>query len=184
MKTLSLSAAFLAALILGCGCHRDNTPPEVTTTLPSTPSSSPVVTTPSVPRKDAVVYIVNPQATGDQDPLKPRTITLLHPDSPARETVEALLTASGSPLAPGTALRGITIDSGLATLDFSQNPVSDTNGEGHQSDALTALSRTLGQFSEIRQYQIEVKGQVVKSFGEFTTDGPIDVIRPAQKAAP
>ena len=124
------------------------------------------------------MYVVNPKATGDQDPLIPRTITLSHPDSPVRDAVEALLQADGSPLPKNTALRGITLDSGLATLDFSQSIVSETNGEGHQSDALTALGRTLGQFTEINQYQIEVKGQIIKSFGEFTTDGPIDVIRP------
>ena len=142
--------------------------------MPPTPPGAAAIV---APRKEAVVYVVNPDATGDQDSLMPRTITLRHPDSPAREAVEALLTASGSPISPGTALRGITLDNGLATLDFSQSPVNETNGEGHQTDALTALARTLGQFPEIRQYQVQVKGQVVKTFGEFTTDGPIDVIR-------
>lgn len=129
-------------------------------------------------RSHAIIYVVNPKATGDQDPLMPQTVALRDPQSPAREAVNALLHASHSPMPPEIALRGLTIDNGLATLDFSQSPVNETGGEGGQGDALTALSRTLGQFPEIRQFQIEVKGQIVKAFGEFTTDGPMDVVRP------
>ena len=113
-----------------------------------------------------------------QDALMPRTVALADPQTPARDAVTALLQAAGSPLPAGTALRGLTINDGVATLDFSQSPVNETGGEGGQGEALTALGRTLGQFPEIRRFQIEVKGQLVKSFGEFTTDGPMDVTRP------
>ncbi len=109
----------------------------------------------------------------------PRTVALHRSSSPARDAVNALLQSEGSPLPPGTALRGITVSNGLATLDFSQSPINETGGEGGQGTALTALSRTLGQFPEIRQYQIEVKGQPMKSFGEEgALDGPMDVVRP------
>ncbi len=108
-----------------------------------------------------------------------RTVTLDNPQTPARDAVNALIHAADSPIASGTALRGITIDSGVATVDFSQDPVNETGGEGGQGDAMTALGRTLGQFPDIRQFQVEVKGQIVKTFGEFTTDGPIDVTRPS-----
>ncbi len=142
------------------------------------PPSAPAATLPA-PRDKAVVYVVNPKATGDQDPLMPRTIALHRSGSPARDAVAALLQDGGSLFPPGTALRGLTIDNGVATLDFSQSPISDIGGEGGQGDALAALSRTLGQFPEIRQYQIEVKGQPVKSLGEQgEVDGPMDVIRP------
>lgn len=126
-----------------------------------------------------VIYVVNPNAKGDEDALSPRTVTLADPHSPAREAVNALLHDPNTPMPAGTALRGITIDNGLATLDFSQNPVDETGGEGKQGEALTALARTLGEFPEINQYQIEVKGQIVKAFGEFTTDGPMEVTRPS-----
>lgn len=156
------------------GCHRDNP----ASTPPGGSSPAPAASLP-VPRDKAVVYVVNPKATGDQDPLMPRTVALHPSSSPARDAVNALLHSEGSPLPPGTALRGITVDNGVATLDFSQSPVNETGGEGGQGDALTALSRTLGQFPEIRQYQIEVKGQPVKSLGEQgNPNGPMDVIRP------
>ncbi len=159
-----------AALALS-GCHHDGPTP----VSPATPAA-----TPSAPRDSAVVYVINPKATGDQDVLMPRTVALHHSASPARDAVDALLRAKGSPLPTGTALRGITIDAGVATLDFSQSPISETGGEGAQGDALAALARTLGQFPEINQYQIEVKGQAVKSLGEQgAVDGPMDVIRPA-----
>jgi spore germination protein GerM len=139
---------------------------------------SPAASLPA-PRDKAIVYVVNPKATGDQDPLMPRTVALHRSSSPARDAVNALLQSEGSPLPPGTALRGITVSNGLATLDFSQSPINETGGEGGQGTALTALSRTLGQFPEIRQYQIEVKGQPMKSFGEEgALDGPMDVVRP------
>ncbi len=142
------------------------------------PPSAPAATRPA-PRDKAVVYVVNPKATGDQDPLMPRTVVLRHPDSPARDAVDALLQASGSPLPAGTALRGITIVDGVATLDFSRSPINETGGEGGQGDALAALARTLGQFPEIHQYRIEVKGQPLPSLGEQgAVDGPMDVIRP------
>ena len=129
-----------------------------------------------------MIYVVNPKATGDADPLMARTVILRQPDSPARSTVKALLTDPNSPIPVGTSLRGISIDNGVATLDFSQSPVNETGGEGGQGNALTALGRTLGQFPEIQTFQIEVKGKLVKSFGEFTTDGPIEVTRPEAKS--
>ncbi len=165
------------------GCHHDDP-------APSQAAGPPSVSSPPAPRDKAVVYVVNPKATGDQDSLMPRTIALHHSISPVRDAVDALLQAGGSPLPPGTALRGIKIENGLATLDFSRSPINETGGEGGQGDALAALSRTLGQFPEIRQYQIEVRGEPVHSLGEQgAVDGPMDVIRPgsppqAEGAAP
>lgn len=161
-----------AAALAAVGCHHD--------TAPVAPSPPPPVAATPTPRDKAVVYVVNPKATGDQDPLMPRTVALHHSASPARDALNALLHSDGSPMAPGTALRGITVDNGLATLDFSRSPINETGGEGGQGDALTALARTLGQFPEISKYQIEVKGQPVKSLGEQgAVDGPMDVIRSA-----
>ncbi len=168
-----------AAIAVAClslilsGCHR--------------PSSSPApsVSIPPAPREKATVYVVNPKAKGSEDALMPRTVTLATPQTPVRAAVDALLTAPGSPLPKGVALRGLSFDNGVATLDFSESPVDETGGEGHQTDALTALGRTLGQFPEINSYQIQVKGTPVTTFGEFTTDGPIPVTRAAEaKTAP
>lgn len=171
MKKGFFRAAACAAALAAAGCHHDATP--------VAPSPPPPVAATSAPRDRAVVYVVNPKATGDQDPLMPRTVALHHSASPARDAVDALLQSEGSPLPPGTALRGITVDNGVATLDFSRSPINETGGEAAQSAALNALSRTLGQFPEIRQYQIEVKGQPMKSMGEEgALDGPIDVMRP------
>lgn len=164
-----LAAAGVAALAMS-GCHHD--------VPPLGPTPPPTAVTPTAPDK-TVVYVVNPKATGDQDPLMPRTISLRHPGTPARDALDALLKADGSPIPSGTSLRGFTIDHGLATLDFSRSPINETGGEGGQGDALAALSRTLGQFPEISRYQIEVKGQPVKSLGEEgAVAGPMDVTRP------
>lgn len=174
LKKGLLAAAVCAAVLAAAGCHHDTPTPVTPPVLPSPPVASQ-----PAPRDKAIVYVVNPKATDDQDELMPRTVVLHHSASPVRDAVKALLRADGSPLPAGIALRGVTVDSGLATLDFSKSPISETGGEGAQTTALNALSRTLGQFPEIRQYQIEVRGQPVKSLGEEgALDGPIDVIPP------
>jgi len=187
LKRLLLAAALAAALVAVAGCHDETTPPSgqpdtstPTASAPTPPgtSNTPVGTPPKI-----VVYVVNPKATGDKDMLMPQEIALQHPKEPARDAVNALLTAAHSPIAPGTALRGISVDGGVATVDFSQSPVNETGGESGQSAAMNALAMTLGQFPEINSYQINVKGQPVKAFGEFTTDGPMDVIRPGAEIA-
>jgi spore germination protein GerM len=174
-------AALTAALGLAAsGCH------DQTSTSPGSPPGPPSTVTQTAPGTTAppakvVAYVLNPKATGDQDLLVARPVTLLHPQSPAQDALTELLQSDHSPIAPGTALRGVSIDNGVATVDFSQSPVNETGGEDAQSAALNALAMTLGQFPDISTYQIEVKGQPVKSFGEFDTDGPMEVIRPGDK---
>jgi len=162
------AAACLALPLVLSGCHRPSSGPP------------PSVSTPPAPREKATVYVVNPKAKGSDDPLIPRTVKLVTPQTPVRAAVDALLAAPGSPMPKGVALRGVTLDNGVATLDFSESPIDETGGEGHQTDALSALGRTLGQFPEIKSYQIQVKGKPVTTFGEFTTDGPIPVTRAAE----
>ena len=158
------------------GCH--NSPSSSSTPPPTAEQPQPSATAGPAPAPaKVVIYITNPKPTGDQDRLMPREIALLHPKEPAWDAINALLRSDQSPLMP-SALRGLSVDGGVATLDFSRSPVNETGGESAQSTAMSALAMTLGQFPEIHSYQIEVKGQAVKSFGEFTADGPIDVIRP------
>ena len=164
MKKSPLLVLPILALLAG-GCHDPNVPA----------ASEPETT---APKDQAQVYVINRTAKGDQDPLVAQTVPLHKSLTPAKDAVEALLQSPDCPLAKGTALRGITISSGVATVDFSQSPVNETGGEGKQSDALASLSRTLGQFPDINQYQIEVQGKPMTSFGEQgTLTGPIDVVR-------
>jgi spore germination protein GerM len=180
LKRLLLFAAFAVLGISVAGCHDEtNTPPS---SQPNNPpptvgqaSSSP---TPVTAPAKVVVYVINPKGTGDADLLRPQEITIRHPREPARDAVTALLDSDYSPMALGTSLRGLSIDGGVATVDFSQSPFKENRGEDAESAALNALAMTLGQFPEITSYQVEVKGQSVRTFGEFTTDGPMDVIRP------
>lgn len=162
--------------LLASGCHR----PAATHGSPAPAESQaapPAAASPAAPPAKVVVYVLNPKATTEETLLMPREIAVKHPELPAKDAVEALLEARHSPLAPDVLLRGISVDSGVATLDFSQTPLK-AGGEGEQSAGLNALAMTLGQFREINTYQIKVQGQDVKTFGEFTTDGPMDVIRP------
>ena len=162
------------------GCHDPNSSqgnPPTAQQIP--PAAGPLTTTPTTaaPAK-VVIYVLNPKATSEETLLMPREITVHHPEAPAKDAVTALLEARHSPLASGVSLRGISVDSSVATLDFSQSPIK-AGGEGAQSAGLNALAMTLGQFPEISTYQIKVQGQDVKTFGEFTADSPMDVVRPS-----
>lgn len=174
-----LAAAGLG--LLASGCHnpaatQNNPAPAEPQTAP--PAAGPQAVLPPAPTPaKVVVYVLNPKATTEETVLTPREVSVTHSASPAKDAVTALLEARHSPLASGVFLRGISVDSGVATLDFSQSPIKG-GGEGEQSAGLNALALTLGQFPEISQYQIKVQGQDVKTFGEFSADGPMDVIRP------
>ncbi len=170
--------------MLLAGCHDPNTPPD-TPAPPSQahtspgPHATPPVTTP--PAK-VVVYVLNPHAKTEETALTPRPVAVQHPDAPIKDAVNALLTARRSPLAADASLRGLTVEGGMATLDFSRSPLKD-GGEGAESAGLNALAMTLGQFPELHSYQIKVQGRLVQSFGEFSADGPMDVIRPGETPA-
>ncbi len=177
------AAACLAAGLglLASGCHgpaATRSSPAPAESQTATPTAQPSAILPSTPPAKVVVYVLNPKATTEETLLMPREVAVKHPESPAKDAVDALLEERHSPLAPGVALRGISVDGGVAMLDFSRNPVNETGGEDAQSTALKAIALTLGQFPEISQYQIKVQGQTVQSFGEFTADGPMDVARP------
>ena len=111
--------------------------------------------------------------------LVAKPVTFTDPQSPARETLEALLAAPNSPVPAGTKLNSLKIDDGLATLDFSRSPVDETHGEEKQTQSLEALQRTLGQFPNVSRIQITVNGRPA-SLGE-SGGGPMDVLRPGEK---
>ena len=186
MKCPVFSAVLLSALGLALtGCHPPangpSSPPSPDAAQPPSQQSS---AAPAAPPARVVVYVLNPKATGEDDLLVAHTVPLRHPQSPASDAVAALVQSPHSPILPGTALRGLSLDSGVATVDFSQSPVNETGGEGAQSAALNALAMTLGQFPAINTFQIHVKGRPDNTFGQFTTDGPIAVIRPGDLSAP
>lgn len=176
-----LAAALGAAL---SGCHDAGSPspsappPGVSVTGQAAPPGPTSVATPP----KVVAYAINPKATGEADLLTPQEVTLKHPQEPVRDAVTALLDSDHSPMALGTTLRGVSVRGGVATVDFSRSFLRENRGEDAESAALNALARTLGQFPEINSYQVEVKGRPVTTFGEFQSDGPMDVIRPG--AAP
>lgn len=175
-RVICLALALTFALT---GCHQRHSSEQPEPMPPVVPT--PLVTPPKNVPGEAVIYVDNPKSTGTDDLLIPRTVTLSHPESPARSAIEALLASKKTHIVAGTALRGLTIENGLATVDFSRDPVNETGGEGGQGAAIEAISRTLGQFPEIKTFQIQVKGKLTTAFGEFTTDDPMVVARPEKK---
>jgi spore germination protein GerM len=197
MKKFILLVGFTGTVltISGCGHHPpahisampDQTPPQApaapnapsSPTISAGPSASSASATAPAPRQ-AVIYTVNDvQGTHADNYLVPSKIALSDPTDPARETVQALLTAKNTPFAAGVKLDHIKITHGLATVDFSQSPVDEYHGEESQSQALESLQMTLGQFPEIHQILITVKGKTPAAIGE-AAGGPMDVVPPGK----
>lgn len=80
---------------------------------------------------------------------------------------------------PGTRLRDIKIENGLATVDFSEAIKSKHPG-GSAGEALTigSIVNTLTQFPTVQKVQILVEGRVVE-----TLAGHLDISKPLERQA-
>lgn len=153
-------------------------PPISIVTPPSTTGGT--STTPLPPREEATIYKVD-EAHGDENGLAPIKVQLADPKSPARSALEALIGTSESPLPSGTELRGVKIDKGTATVDFSPEFQKNFHGgDMQEAAAVNSVLMTLGQFHSIDRVQILVDGNAIDSLGgHFDISTPLDVIRPS-----
>ena len=174
MNRKLLPAAALALLLTGC--HHD--PPQVQTVTPAPPVAvpGPQNAVPTPPRH-LVVYVPGPG--GDGDSLVARPVALTHSQNPARAALEALTNAPHGPLPEGTRLRGVKVEAGLATVDFSRELVSHFHGsEQEEAQTVNSVLRTLGQFDTIDRVQFLVDGKPVDALSQLPLNAPLDVIRP------
>lgn len=151
------------------------------THLPSvaiSPGPQPGSGSTTAPAKTGVIYVVSPTG-GDDNDLAPLTVTWTDPQSPARDALNALVKTPNSPLPTGTALRGVKIVDGLATVDFNQDFQTNFHGSDTQeAQVVNSILRTLGQFSDIDRVQILVEGKPIEALSQLPISGPLDVIRP------
>ncbi len=149
-------------------------PPAAAISLPPAQASVPV------PILHRVIYTLSQNSHADDNGLVAHTIALTHPESPARDALNALASAPTTPLPPGTTLRGITIRDGLATADFSsQFKANFPGGDTREAQVISAIRQTLGQFPEIQNVQILVDGKPIDTLGGMLDlSVPLPVIRP------
>jgi germination protein M len=143
----------------------------------SLPSSSSPGAPVAAPRQTYIYTVV--ANGGDENNLAPQPVTLPHTSAPARAALDALIDSAQSPLPHGTRLLDIRIDSGLATVNLSQEFKKNfQGGDLQEAQAVNSILMTLGQFSTVDRVQILVEGAQIDSLGgHFELGSPVDVIR-------
>ncbi|MCW3062809.1 MAG: Sporulation and spore germination [Capsulimonas sp.] len=173
-----LTALLPLAVMLGaCNNHGPSPTSPPVTTNPPPPATTPQG--PLAPVHEGYIYLPSPNGTGDDNELVAQKVTFDNPDDPAREALNALVAAKGTPLASGSELRGVKIEDGLATVNFSPEFKSNFHGSDTQeAQAINSILKTLGQFPTISKVQILVDNAAVDSLGgHFEISDPLDVIR-------
>jgi spore germination protein GerM len=174
---LALIAGGFALYFTRVHAPKHVTPP-VSISSPST-TPAPVANETPPARHDATIYTVD-EAHGDENGLAPMKVALADPKSPARSALEALIDTSNSPIPEGTSLRGLKINAGVATVDFSSEFQKNFHGgDMQEAAAVNSVLMTLGQFHTIDRVQILVDGSPIDTLGgHFEISTPLDVIRP------
>lgn len=80
------------------------------------------------------------------------------------------------PLPPGTELRGITLDGGVATVDFSEQLQSGfRGGSDNEGVVIYSIVNTLTSLPTIERVQILVEGQHINTIGgHLDISGPLE----------
>lgn len=185
--TVALAVIMAGASLLSLGCHHQPpspgatvrepqpavTPPAV---APTTGDDSPAATV-KPPKGGGVIYTVRSKG-GDANDLAPRPAHLARSLNPARDAVKELIRADGSPIPSGTALRGIKIEDGLATVDFSDAFQTNFHGsDTEEAQTVNSVLRTLGQFPTIERVQFLIEGKPIEALSQLPLNEPLPVIR-------
>ncbi|BDI32664.1 hypothetical protein CCAX7_47150 [Capsulimonas corticalis] len=174
-----LTALLPLAVFLGACNHSG--PPQNTTPVTNNPAPPTTAAPqgPVAPVREGYIYLPSADGSGDGSELVAHKVTFDKPDDPARESLNALVAAKDTPLPAGSELRGVKIEDGLATVNFSAELKSNFHGSDTQeAQAVNSILKTLGQFPTISKVQILVDGSPVDSLGgHFEISDPLDVIR-------
>ncbi len=115
-------------------------------------------------------------------PLLKATVQKVKPgDNPVETALRALLQQAGdadlaNPIPEGTRLLGVKITDGLAEVNLSRE-FKENFGGGSMAEALIVdvILQTLRQFSEVKQVQLLVEGDVLDTLGHADLSEPLDV---------
>lgn len=76
----------------------------------------------------------------------------------------------------------VDVERGSAMVDVNAALTSEGFSSTSEAALVEALARTLGQFGEVKRFQLRIDGQIVDSLGHLELSEPIQVIRPGEKA--
>jgi spore germination protein GerM len=122
------------------------------------------------------------EGMADENGLIPVSVVIpIDSKAPAKDAINHLITADGSPIPDGTELLGIKIDdtSGLATVDFSEEFVRNfKGGDKVEAQIINSVRATLGQFGNVQSVQLLVAGKKIAQLGgTIELSDPLPVIR-------
>ncbi len=147
------------------GCRGNSNPTPTTTPTAGAVFPDPVPTgSPGAPPK---VFVPAPDANGSH--LTSKTVDL--PNGTPEEVAAAALTKMAElqppALPPGTKAKSVKFDKdGTATVDFNDALVKNfPGGDEAEALALNAIFGVLGQFPNVKQVQILVEGEKLKTLG-------------------
>ncbi|MDR3710841.1 MAG: GerMN domain-containing protein [Capsulimonadaceae bacterium] len=175
------------AVLVAVGCHHDEKRPEPAPNQPVT-IIPPDEVGPTTHKSTGTVTVYRLARTAeerkaaDENGLVPVTMRIpIDSKAPARDAIAHLIDADGSPIPDGTELTKIKIDddTGLATLDFSSQFVSNfKGGDKVEAQIINSIRATLGQFSNVRDVRILVAGKKISQLGgTIDLSDPLPVIR-------
>lgn len=156
-----LAVVLLAIVAFGGGYWYASRRPQLT------PQPTPVPTKPSV-----VVYV--PISEGNTYRWEAKPVPVGADEDPLRIALEHLLITRDTPFPQGTRLLRVTVEEGIAQVDFSRDLVDKFPG-GSTTEALImeSLCRTLAQFTDVEKVRVLVEGKKISTIGEH-----IDLSKP------
>ena len=166
--------AMLFCLLLVSGCDQNNAP---NTTNPTAPSTNQTDNVKPVVDKKVVLYRV--PADGTQY-LLPETKTIKVTDNNSvLATLKALVETAPQDdtmenvFPKGTKVLGVTVENGLATVNFNKEFTTRTDGEYTTVMMVNAVVNTLTQYPNIKKVQFLAEGKKIIVLGQMDLEEPL-----------
>ena len=166
--------AMLFCLVLVSGCEQSTSP---NTTKPTTPSTDTTNNVKPIVDKKVVLYRV--PTDGTQYLLAETKTIKVTENNFALSTVKALVetspkdTTMENVFPKGTKVLGVKVENGLATVNFSKEFITKTEGEYSTLMMVNAVVNTLTQYPNIKKVQLLSEGKKIIVLGQMDLEEPL-----------
>lgn len=138
---------------------------------------------PELPRDPAPVVtdqaVVRYVAMDGETPKLSKELTLHPGEDPHARSLAATVKSLGY---SDVRILKVNVESEAAMVDVSPALTSEGFSSTSEAALLEAMARTLGQFSEIKTFQLRIDGQIVDTLGHLELSEPTKVIRPGDRS--
>lgn len=159
MKLIRMAAAAAVPILFAAGCTR------VSDLSQPTPTATPPIATPTGPRVDATIYYLTD--FGGRIFLVPEVHSIVESRLGASQLEEMIAAVTqdpdlSSPWPEGTRILGVTIEHGLATVDFSAEVLNATGvGTATEQLGIQQAVHTLAALPGVQTVEFRVEGRVL-----------------------